>query len=98
MTEQLEWHALYEDDEPWMAYVLGHQDLFALAPIAEAEIRKTFPCHEETIASHLDEAGGAALAHMWLREVEMTADGPLYNIANHNDAGAFAITGVRFWL
>lgn len=100
MTEQLEWHALYDDDgegEPWAAYVKGHHDLFALAAIAETEIRKAFPCHETHISEILDNKGGAALTHFWLRETARTHDWqPFYEIATCDEPGAFAVTGVRF--
>lgn len=100
-TTALEWHALYDDEgegEPWMAYVHGHHDLFALAPIAESEIRKAFPAHETDIAEYLDEAGGAALAHFWLKDTGHEGDITIFNTAKPDEPGAFAVTGVRFYL
>lgn len=100
-TTELQWHALYSDGgegEPWMAYVEGHHDLFALAPTAEKEICLAFPCHGSTITEYLDSAGGAVLAHFWLKQAdEAGVDGqPVYKTANANEDGAFAVTGVRF--
>jgi hypothetical protein len=100
-TPALEWIALYEhggEGEPWMAYVAGHHDLFALAPTAEAEICAAFPCHEGTINGFLEEAGGAALSHYWMKQDgETGCDGqPTFDIAKADEPGAFAVTGVRF--
>lgn len=102
-TAQLEWIALYEDGgdgEPCAAYVTGHHDVFALAGTAEKEIREAFPCHASPIAEYLDAAGGAALSHFWLKQSDETGcdDQSIYELAKADEPGAFAVTGVRFFL
>ncbi|MCZ7502996.1 hypothetical protein [Agrobacterium sp. ST15.13.015] len=93
----IHWHALYSDGgegEPWMAYVEGHHDLFALAPTAEKEICDAFG--NGSITEILDAAGGAALAHLWLKQTGEFDGQPILDLAEANEDGAFAVTGVRF--
>jgi hypothetical protein len=81
---------------PWMAYVEGHHDVFALAQTAEAEIRAAFPHHLTEVNDCLDEAGGAALAHFWLIRTQDAGEVQCFEIASAEDTGAFPVTGVRF--
>lgn len=96
---QLEWHALFSDGGegmPWMAYVEGHHDVFALAQTAEAEIRANFPHHLTEVNECLNETGGAAIAHFWLVCTEDDSEVQCFEIANAGDVRAFPVTGVRF--